>query len=204
MPNQSKHQFYAKTARPSLLLTKLSYGVSPVVVSVGVLECSANSVPGWPPNPPTRGLFHATAAPNRDCAGAGCGERRAVTQKRTFNKKAPVHLAPPPPREARHYHQRNLPAAAVVWPSVGVGVFRATTETRTGARASADRRPSCVLCRRSFGERRARDSSHVHFAAVKTNSVGLHRRSPAAESTTKPHPASVLCLPKYGLIFELC
>ena len=68
-----------------------------------------NSALGWPPNPPNGGLFHATAAPYRDCAGAGsCGERRVkIKKKRTLNKKASAHSAPPPPREARHYQQRN-------------------------------------------------------------------------------------------------
>ena len=101
--------------------------------------------PGWPPNPPNGGLFHATAAPSRDCAGAGClrGAARR-NQKKTcalsIRRRHPrtAHSAPPPPpREAHHYQQQwNMePAAATVArPPEGAGIFFATTETRPGAR----------------------------------------------------------------------
>ena len=126
-------------------------------------------------------------------------------KKRTFNKKTPAHSAPSIATAQSAPLPTTEPAgAAVVRPPAGASVFCATTETRIGARASADRRPSCVLCRRSFGERRARDSSHVplrdrRFAAsprLKFAEFG-GLSSPAVEST-KPHrPISILCLPKW-------
>ena len=41
-------------------------------------------------NQPNGGLFHATAATNPICAGAGSGKRRDETKKRTFNTPAPT------------------------------------------------------------------------------------------------------------------
>jgi hypothetical protein len=38
VPNQPKHRFSVKIVRSPLLLTKLSYGASPVVVPVGVMQ----------------------------------------------------------------------------------------------------------------------------------------------------------------------
>ena len=55
-----------------------------------------NSAPSRGTNPPNGGLFHATAATNHICAGAGAGsgEWHAETKKRTFKAPAPHHSAP--------------------------------------------------------------------------------------------------------------
>ena len=57
-----------------------------------------NSPPSRGTNRPNGGLFHATTATNPICAGAGSGERRDETKKRTFNTPAPTqhHRAAPP------------------------------------------------------------------------------------------------------------
>ena len=60
------------------------------------------------------------------------------------------------------------------------------THTHKCARASADRRPSCIVRRRSFGERRARDSSHAR-AASSLSKMRLRLRRNAPNSVVRLH-----------------
>ena len=104
-------------------------------------------------NRPNGGLFHATAATNPICAGAGSGRRAARRNGgETHVQYTRAHSAPP--REAHHHQQRNPPQPLLSGRRTPVGAFCVTIETRTIPRTRVPiggRRPhSLPPYRRSF------------------------------------------------------
>ena len=136
-----------------------------------------NASPSRGTNRPNGGLFHATAATNPICAGAGSGEeRRDETNKKTFNTPAPTqhHRAK---REAHHHQQRNPPPRLLSgrrW----FGTFCVTIETRTSSRARVvpigGRRPqSSPPCRRRTSRFIRQLQETVANLAFRTSVFGL-------------------------------
>ena len=121
--------------------------------STGVLCCVCRLSP--PMNPRTGGLFHATAATESDCAGAGSGERCVETKKMYFKKAPAPDLTQHRAAAARSSLHRHTPPRQQRGHATGPvsahrrdGMFRAAIYERHWD-------PACIV-------RRSSSSSVVH------------------------------------------
>ena len=107
-----------------------------------------NSAPSRGTNLPNGGLlFHATAATNSICAGAGSGERAACrNKKRTF--KAPAHLIQHRAAARRSDPPHDDPSPTGWAPRHGAGIR--PPEGRNVSSGHIRARLARVLCRSSF------------------------------------------------------